>query len=86
VAELAMAQVVAPSLSPDGLTLYAASAHTIVSYDRSSTSATFATAATTLDVAPAGEELGSPEISPSCRTLYFLGHDAMGTRVFAASR
>ncbi len=86
VAELATIQLTAPDLSPDGLTLYGSFAGHVVSYARPSASGTFGTTPTTLDLATAGEMVGSPEIAPSCRTLYFLLRDTVGVRVYAAPR
>lgn len=80
----------APSLSPDGLTLYFSVAGTgsreIVSFTRTSATAAFdTTSRQRVNVAP-GAAVDFPEIAPSCRAIYFVEADATGRRVYVSRR
>lgn len=82
-----------PDLSPDGLTLYVSlttppgsSTRQLVSFTRASTSAEFSASTQSFLGIESSTNSGSPEVTASCRSMYFAQLDGSAVRVYVSHR
>jgi hypothetical protein len=67
--------LIAPELSPDGLSMFGAISLSLVVVERSRPDAAFAAPTVLLPVDPMTTVVGAPEIAQNCRSLYYVQNE-----------